>query len=54
MAMNYATWVFNKLLQNGVGLSPEELFCVVKCPCSDLLHAHICGCLVYVLRGLCR
>eukprot|EP00804_Cyclotella_cryptica_P004978 CCRYP_014091-RA/>CCRYP_014091-RA protein AED:0.33 eAED:0.35 QI:0/0/0/1/0/0/4/0/696 len=46
--MQYAVWVYNKLPRSGVGLSPEELFAGVTCPCSGLPHAHVFGCPVYV------
>ena len=47
--MNYAIWVYNKLPQQGAGLSPEELFSGIKCSCSSLPRAHVFGCPVYVL-----
>eukprot|EP00804_Cyclotella_cryptica_P012739 CCRYP_019202-RA/>CCRYP_019202-RA protein AED:0.43 eAED:0.27 QI:0/0/0/1/0/0.5/2/0/558 len=49
LAMNYAVWVYNKLPQSGVGLSPEELFSGVKCPRSGLPSTHVFCCPVYVL-----
>ncbi|KAL7483583.1 hypothetical protein ACHAW6_014376 [Cyclotella cf. meneghiniana] len=49
LVMNYAVWVYNKLPQHDVGLSPEELFSGIKCLCSSLPHAHIFCCPVYVL-----
>ncbi|KAL7484019.1 hypothetical protein ACHAW6_009661 [Cyclotella cf. meneghiniana] len=49
LAMNYAVWVYNRLPQQGAGLSPEELFSGIKCSRSSLPRAHVFGCPVYVL-----
>ncbi|KAL7474535.1 hypothetical protein ACHAW6_000504, partial [Cyclotella cf. meneghiniana] len=43
LAMSYAGWVYNKLLQHSAGLSPEEIFSGVKSPHSGLPHAHVFG-----------
>jgi transposase InsO family protein len=49
LAMSYAVWVYNKLPQHGVSLSPEELFSGVKTPRSGLPRAHVFRCPVYAL-----
>ena len=43
LAMTYAVWGLNNFQWNGVGLSPEELFYGVKCPCSGLPYAQVFG-----------
>jgi hypothetical protein len=48
-AIDYATWVFNKLPNMESGISPDELWSGVRRNDSILQRAHVFGCPVYVL-----
>jgi hypothetical protein len=49
MAMSYASYMWNHMPIQGVGLSPEEIFSRSKMMNSPLLNAKVWGCPVYVL-----
>jgi hypothetical protein len=48
-AIDYATWVLNKLLNMESGISPDELWSGVRRNDSILQRAHVFGCPIYVL-----
>jgi hypothetical protein len=49
MAMSYSAYLWNHMPQQGVGLSPEELFTRSKASNSPLLNSKVWGCPAYVL-----
>lgn len=48
-AVDYATWVFNRLPSTTTGLSPNELWSRSRSTSHDLRRTHPFGCPVYVL-----
>jgi hypothetical protein len=48
-AINYSTWVFNRLPNVESGLTPNELWSSVQNTGNKLAHTHVFGCPVYVL-----
>ena len=49
LAVDYSLYLWNNTPKEGLGLSPEELFCSTKEDGTPLLHSHVWGCPAYVL-----
>jgi hypothetical protein len=49
LAVDYSLYLWNNTPKEGVGLSPEELFCKTKGDGTPILHSHVWGCPAYVL-----
>ena len=49
LAVDYSLYLWNNTPKEGVGLSPEELFCKTKGDGTPILHSHVWGCPTYVL-----
>jgi transposase InsO family protein len=48
-AINYAAWVFNRLPNMELGISPNEIWSCVRSSSTEISHTHIFGFPVYVL-----
>ena len=48
-AIDYSTWVFNRLPNVDTGLTPNEIWSSVRNTGNELARAHVFGCPVYVL-----
>jgi hypothetical protein len=50
-AVDYAAWVFNRLLNVEFGIALNEIWSGVRSPSSKLSRTHVFGCPVYVLNA---
>jgi hypothetical protein len=48
-ATDYLEWVFNRLPSLDSGIAPNELWSGVRAHGTDMTHAHVFGCPIYVL-----